>query len=168
MTSLHELEASAGAFAVSRRGTRMPSSPIRKLAPLADAAKQRGTRVYHLNIGQPDIETPAPMRERLHQSQEKVYEYSPSGGTPEYLSMLQTYYAKLGLPLGLDQIIATTGGSEAVQFAFFACAGEAEEIVVVEPFYTNYSAFAALAGVRLVPLTARGEDGFHLPPRAAW
>ena len=153
---------------ISERAQKMPASPIRKLAPLADAAKARGTHVYHLNIGQPDIETPAAMRDRLATLQEKVYAYSPSGGTPEYLDTVQKYYAGLGIELGLDQIIATTGGSEAVLFAFFACAGVGDEVVVVEPFYTNYSAFAAMMDVKLVPLTARGEDGFHLPARAEW
>jgi aspartate aminotransferase len=153
---------------ISERADKMPASPIRKLAPLADAARARGTHVYHLNIGQPDIETPEAMRQRLATLQEKVYAYSPSGGTPEYLDTVQKYYAGLGIPLGLDQIIATTGGSEAVLFALFACAGVGEEVVVVEPFYTNYSAFAALMDVTLVPITARGEEGFHLPARAAW
>ncbi len=153
---------------ISDRARDMAASPIRKLAPLAEAARARGTHVYHLNIGQPDIETPEPMRARLRTSRETVYAYSPSAGTPGYLASLQGYYAGLGIELGLDQIIATTGGSEAVQFAMFACAGPGEEILVVEPFYTNYAAFAALAGVRLVPLTARGDEGFHLPSRAAW
>src|SRR5687767_10681245 len=153
---------------ISDRADKMPASPIRKLAPLADAAKARGTHVYHLNIGQPDIETPEAMRDRLATLQEKVYAYSPSGGTPEYLDSVQKYYAGLGISLGLDQMIATTGGSEAVLFALFACAGVGEEVVVVEPFYTNYSAFAALMDVTLAPITARGEEGFHLPARAAW
>src|SRR5260370_33969425 len=97
----------------------MPSSPIRKLATLADAAKKRGTKVYHLNIGQPDIETPACMRDRLKQMDERVLEYSPSAGTPAYLQSLQRYYERrLGIPLQIDQILATTGGSEAVLFAF--------------------------------------------------
>jgi aspartate aminotransferase len=140
---------------ISDRADKMPASPIRKLAPLADAAKARGTHVYHLNIGQPDIETPEAMRDRLATLQEKVYAYSPSGGTPEYLDSVQKYYAGLGISLGLDQMIATTGGSEAVLFALFACAGVGEEVVVVEPFYTNYSAFAALMDVTLAPITAK-------------
>lgn len=146
----------------------MPASPIRRLMPLADAAKARGVHVYHLNIGQPDIETPIEMRERLARIRDKVLAYSPSPGTPEYLKALQHYYHGVGIEVAVDQIIATTGGSEAVLFAFFACANPGDEVLVVEPFYTNYASFAMLAGVRLVPLTARGEDGFHLPAREAW
>ncbi|HET7745975.1 MAG TPA: pyridoxal phosphate-dependent aminotransferase [Vicinamibacteria bacterium] len=153
---------------VSERARRMPASPIRKLMPLADQAKKRGVHVYHLNIGQPDIETPAPMRERIHALRDTVYAYTPSGGTPEYLQTLQAYYRGIGIELGLDQIMATTGGSEAVSFAMLACANDGDDALVVEPFYTNYSAFATMAGVRLVPLRARGETGFHLPPREEW
>ena len=153
---------------VSSRARQMPASPIRKLMPLADDAKRRGVHIHHLNIGQPDIETPAPMRERLLASREKVYAYSPSAGTPEYLATLLDYYGRLGIRLALDQVLGTTGGSEAILFALLACAGDGDEALVVEPFYTNYAAFATMAGVRLVPLTSRGEDGFHLPPRAAW
>ena len=153
---------------ISSRARLMPASPIRKLMPLAEEARRRGTHVYHLNIGQPDIETPVAMRARLARIQEKVLAYTPSNGTPEYLGVLQGYYHGLGHALELNQIIATTGGSEAVQFAFFAAAGEGDEALVVEPYYTNYNAFATMAGVRLVPLTARGEDGFHLPPLEAW
>ncbi|HUG54844.1 MAG TPA: pyridoxal phosphate-dependent aminotransferase [Vicinamibacteria bacterium] len=153
---------------ISGRARRMPASPIRKLMPLAEEARRRGRHIYHLNIGQPDLETPEPMRARLGALRDKVLAYTPSGGTPEYLSTLQDYYRGIGIPVGLEDLIATTGGSEALLFAFLACAGEGDEAVVVEPFYTNYSAFATMAGVRLVPLTSRAEDGFHLPPRAAW
>jgi aspartate aminotransferase len=156
-------------FATSRRGERMPASPIRKLAPLADAAKARGLRVYHLNIGQPDIETPPPMRARLKLMDERVLEYSPSAGTPAFLRSLQQYYEqRLGISLSLDEILATTGGSEAILFALFACADEGDDIIVVEPFYANYRAFATMAGVNLIPVTSRGRDGFHLPPREIW
>ena len=96
---------------------------------------------------------------------DKVIAYTPSGGTPDFVASLRDYYERLGIELGEDEIIATTGGSEAVSFAFFACAGPGDEALVVEPYYTNYNSFATLAGVRLVPLRARGEDGFHLPPR---
>ncbi len=147
----------------------MPASPIRKLMPLAEGAKRRGVHVYHLNIGQPDLETPPAMRERLRLLEsETVYAYTPSGGTPEYLESLRKYYSRCGISLSLDEVIATTGGSEAILFAMMACAGEGDEALVVEPFYTNYAAFAAMAGVRLVPLPSRVEDGFHLPPREAW
>jgi len=154
---------------ISKRARGMPVSPIRRLMPLAEEAKRRGVHVYHLNIGQPDLETPAPMRERLRLlEKEKVYAYTPSGGTPEYLASLRKYYASFGIPLALDEVLATTGGSEAILFAMMGCAGEGEEALVVEPFYTNYTAFAQMAGVRLVPLPSRVEEGFHLPPREAW
>jgi aspartate aminotransferase len=145
----------------------MPASPIRKLMPLADEAKRRGVRVYHLNIGQPDLETPLPMRARLAQAP-SVFAYTPSAGTAECLATLCEYYRRLGIALEADEIIATTGGSEAILFALTACAGEGDEALVVEPFYTNYTAFATMAGVRLRPLRARGEDGFHLPPMEEW
>lgn len=153
---------------LSNRARLMPASPIRKLMPLADEARRRGVHIYHLNIGQPDLETPAPMRERLAQYRERVYAYTPSVGTPEFLQTLQEYYRGLGLSLGLDELMATTGGSEAIQFALFACANEGDDALVVEPFYTNYRSFATMAGIGLVPLTSRAEDGFHLPPREAW
>jgi aspartate aminotransferase len=153
---------------LSTRARLMPASPIRKLTPLADEAVRRGVRIYHLNIGQPDLETPAAMRDRLRRAEERVLAYTPSGGTPDYLGTLVEYYRRLGLSVGLADLLATTGGSEAILFSFLACAGEGDDALVVEPFYTNYSAFAAMAGIRLVPLTSRGEDGFHLPPRSAW
>jgi len=146
----------------------MPASPIRKLMPLADAARRRGVHVYHLNIGQPDLETPPEMRERLKTLTDRVLAYSPSAGTPEYLEALRQYYGKLGVSLSLEELIATTGGSEAILFAFFSCADAGDEAIVVEPYYTNYRAFATMAGVRLVALATRVEDGFHLPPREAW
>ncbi len=154
---------------LSRRAELMPASPIRKLAPLAEAAKSRGTRVYHLNIGQPDIETPACMRERLRQLESKVLEYTPSTGTPEYVRSLRRYYEqRVGVSLHATQILATTGGSEAVLFSFIACANEGDDILTVEPFYANYRSFATMAGVNLVAVTSRGRDGFHLPPREVW
>ncbi len=152
---------------ISERGRRMPASPIRKLMPLADEAKRRGVRVYHLNIGQPDLETPAPMRARLAQAPATLA-YTPSAGTAECLATLREYYRRLGITLEADEIIATTGGSEAILFALTACAGNGDEALVVEPFYTNYMAFATMAGVRLRPLRARAEDGFHLPPIEEW
>ena len=152
---------------ISERGRQMPASPIRKLAPLADAAKKRGVQVYHLNIGQPDLETPAPMRARLATAP-PVLAYTPSGGTAECVASLQQYYRGHGLALEASEIIVTTGGSEALLFALTACAGPGDEALVVEPFYTNYTAFATMAGVRLVPLRARAEDGFHLPPLEEW
>ena len=155
------------ALQISERGRKMPASPIRKLMPLADEAKRRGVKVYHLNIGQPDLETPPAMRAKLAQAP-SVFAYTPSAGTAECLDTLREYYRRLGIALETDQIIATTGGSEAILFAFMACANEGDEALVVEPFYTNYTAFATMAGVRLVPLRSRGEDGFHLPPVEEW
>jgi aspartate aminotransferase len=152
---------------ISERGRLMPASPIRKLMPLADAARRRGVKVLQLNIGQPDLETPLAMRQRLAQAP-AVLAYSPSAGTPECLATLATYYRGLGLALGPDEIVATTGGSEAILFALMACANPGDDALVVEPFYTNYQAFATMAGVRLVPLRSRGEDGFHLPPAKDW
>jgi len=136
--------------------------------PLAEEAKRRGIHVYHLNIGQPDLETPPAMRDRLARLNEKVYAYTPSAGTPEFLASLLTYYRRLGVSLSTEEILATTGGSEAILFAMLACADEGGEALVVEPYYTNYNAFARMAGVRLVPLPSRVEDGFHLPPVESW
>jgi aspartate aminotransferase len=153
---------------VSTRGQEMPPSPIRKLMPLANEAKARGVKVLHLNIGQPDLETPEPMRRRLAALKEKVYAYSPSNGTPEYLDFLLAYYGKLGIALEPNAVLATTGGSEALLFAFMACADPGGEILTVEPLYTNYRSFAAMAGLTLHPIVTRGDDGFHLPARAEW
>jgi len=159
-------EETVRAFAVSRRAQAMPASPIRKLAPLAELAKSRGTKVYHLNIGQPDIETPACMLDRLKQIDDKVLEYSPSTGTPAFLESLQQYYTeRVGVPIETRQILATTGGSEAILFSFLACANEGDDVLVLEPFYANYRAFATMAGLNIVPVTSRGRDGFHLPTR---
>src|SRR5438477_903534 len=151
---------------VSRRAREMPPSPIRKLAPLAEAAKSRGTRVYHLNIGQPDIETPACIRDRLKQLDDRVLEYSPSSGTPAFLHSLRHYYEqRLGIALHDSEILATPGGSEAILFAFMACADEGDDVMMVEPFYANYKTFATMAGLNIVPVTSRGRDNFHLPSR---
>ncbi|HEX3583421.1 MAG TPA: aminotransferase class I/II-fold pyridoxal phosphate-dependent enzyme, partial [Thermoanaerobaculia bacterium] len=156
-------------LSLSRRAQLMPPSPIRKLAPLAELAKSRGTHVYHLNIGQPDIETPACIRDRLHQLESKVLEYTPSTGTPEYVRSLRRYYERrVGISLQETQILATTGGSEAILFSFMACANEGDDILTVEPFYANYRSFATMAGVNLVAVTSRGREGFHLPPRDVW
>lgn len=152
---------------VSERGRRMPASPIRKLMPLAEEAKRRGVHVYHLNIGQPDLETPEPMRRRLAHAP-RVLAYTPSAGTTECLQAFAEYYGRLGIPLSPGELITTTGGSEAVLFAMLACGNEGDEALLVEPFYTNYQAFATMAGMRLRALTCRGEDGFHLPPRETW
>jgi aspartate aminotransferase len=157
------------ALALSRRGQAMPVSPIRKLAPLADAAKARGIRVLHLNIGQPDIETPACMRERLGQWNERVIEYSPSTGTPEFLRSMQLYYSRrVGVDLTKSQILATTGGSEAILFALMTCADAGDDVLITEPFYANYRAFTTMAGLNIRAVTSHGGDGFHLPRRDVW
>ncbi len=153
---------------VSSRAEALPYSPIRKLAPFADAAKKRGTHVYHLNIGQPDLETPACMRERLQQINEVVYEYSPSAGIPEFIESLQHYYRKIAVELSAGEIIATTGGSEAILFALLACCDSGDELLVTEPFYANYAAFAGMAGVKLVTVPTHVEDGFRMPARDEW
>lgn len=145
----------------------LPPSPIRKLAPYAEAAKARGVKVFHLNIGQPDLETPKVMRDRL-KSVDPVIAYSPSQGTPQYVAAMCRYYATVGLKVEPQNLVATTGGSEAVLFAFLCLAEFGDEVIVFEPFYTNYSSFATMAGVRLVPVQCRGEEGFHLPPREAF
>lgn len=152
---------------VSSRGLALPPSPIRKLAPYADAAKARGVKVYHLNIGQPDLETPRVMRDRL-KSVDPVIAYSPSQGTPQYVAAMCRYYATVGLEVLPHNLVATTGGSEAVLFAFLCLAEFGDEVIVFEPFYTNYNSFAAMTGVKLVPVRCRGEEGFHLPPREAF
>jgi aspartate aminotransferase len=159
----------AGKPVLSRRAHRMPASPIRSLAPLADAAKARGVRVLHLNIGQPDIETPAEIRDRLRQLDDPVLAYSPSPGTPAFLSYVRNYYERcVGISLREAEVLATTGGSEGILFAMTACADPGDEVLVVEPFYANYESFAAMAGLELAPVTSRGRDGFHLPDRHVW
>jgi aspartate aminotransferase len=152
---------------VSSRGLALPASPIRKLAPCADAARARGVKVFHLNIGQPDLETPKIMRDRL-QSIDPVIAYSPSAGTPQYLAALSGYYRSVGLEVETRNLVATTGGSEALLFAFLCLAEAGDEVIVAEPFYTNYNSFAAMTGVKLVAVQCRGEEGFHLPAREAF
>ena len=141
----------------------MPASPIRKLVPLGDAAKERGTHVYHLNIGQPDIETPPEFYDAVRSYQEKVIAYGNSQGIRLFIESMQEYYASLSIPLRYDDIVITTGGSEAIMFAMMAVAQPGDEILVFEPFYTNYNGFAIMAGVTLVPVETKAEDGFHLP-----
>lgn len=141
----------------------MPASPIRKLVPLGDAAKQRGTHVYHLNIGQPDIETPPEFYDAVRAYQEKVIAYGNSQGIRIFIESMQEYYASLSIPLKYDEIVITTGGSEAIMFAMMAVAQPGDEILVFEPFYTNYNGFAIMSGVTLVPIPTQAEDGFHLP-----
>ncbi|HEY0594023.1 MAG TPA: pyridoxal phosphate-dependent aminotransferase [Thermoanaerobaculia bacterium] len=153
---------------VSHRGAEMPASPIRRLAPAAEEAKRKGIRVIHLNIGQPDLPTPEPILRRLTEIHDPILCYTPSNGTPEFVRSAVEYYARAGIRVSAGNVLATTGGSEALLFALMACCDPGDEAIVVEPFYTNYASFAAMAGVRLVPVTSRGREGFHLPPPAVW
>jgi aspartate aminotransferase len=148
---------------LSRRASIMPASPIRKLVPLGDEAKKRGTHVYHLNIGQPDIETPAEFFDAVRGFQEKVVAYGNSQGIRIFIESLQQYYQSLDIPLKYDDILITTGGSEAIIFAMMAVAEPGEEIIVFEPFYTNYNGFAIMSGITLIPIPTEASDGFHLP-----
>lgn len=151
---------------LSNRGFEMPESPIRKLVPFAEAAKKEGKIVYHLNIGQPDIETPAVAIDALRIIDRKVIEYSHSAGGLGYRTGLMNYYNKLGFDINTDNILVTTGGSEALLFAFNSCLNQDDEVIIPEPFYANYNGFAKAADVKIVPVTANIEDGFALPPIA--
>lgn len=149
---------------VSQRGTVMPSSPIRRLVPLANAAKARGVKVYHLNIGQPDLATPEIGLEALKKIDRKVLEYSPSEGLLSLRKKLRDYYHKYNIEVDVDDIIVTTGGSEAVLFSFMACLDPGDEIIVPEPAYANYMAFAISAGAKIVTVPSSIDEGFALPP----
>lgn len=153
---------------VSERAKAMPASPIRKLVPFADVAKARGIHVHHLNIGQPDIATPKQMIDAYRSYDETVLAYGPSQGVPALRRSIANYYTKLGLKVRPEEVNVTVGGSEALAFAFAAVTDPGEEIVVIEPFYANYAAFAVSAGVSLVPVQASAETGFHLPPDEAF
>lgn len=142
----------------------MPASPIRKLVPYAEAAKKKGTKVYHLNIGQPDIETPKQCLDAVRNSDFKVLEYSHSAGNESYRKKLTQYYKKVGINVTPEQIIITTGGSEAIIFGFMACMDAGDEVIIPEPFYANYNGFAVEAGVIVKPITSSIENGFALPP----
>jgi len=149
---------------VSERGTLMPASPIRRLAPLAHAARDRGIKVYTLNIGQPDLPTPHEGLEALKKIDRKVLEYSPSDGLLSLRVKLREYYHRFNIDVEVDDIIVTAGGSEAVLFAFMACLDPGDEIIVPEPAYANYMAFAISAGAKIVTVPSTIDDGFSLPP----
>ena len=142
----------------------MPASPIRKLVPYAEAAKKKGRKVYHLNIGQPDIPTPEVALNAIRNIDLKVIEYSHSAGNETYRRKLASYYQKLGINIDHTEILITTGGSEAVLFALMACVNPGEEVITPEPFYANYNGFATSAGVKVVPVTSYIKDDFALPP----
>ena len=149
---------------ISRRSRTMPSSPIRKLAPFADAAIRNGIRVYQLNIGQPDIRTPEVGLDALHKIDRSILEYSPSQGYLGLRAKMVSYYANYGIDLSPDEIIITAGGSEAIMFAYMACMDPGDEIIVTDPSYANYMAFAISCGAVVKPVKTSIDDGFRLPP----
>jgi aspartate aminotransferase len=151
---------------ISERGLAMPSSPIRKLVPFAENAKKKGIKVHHLNIGQPDIETPKAILDAVRNSDFKVLEYSHSAGFTSYREKLCVYYNRFGITLTPDEIIVTTGGSEAILFAMMSCLDKDEEVIIPEPFYANYNGYAIAAGAKVVPVSSSIESGFALPPIA--
>ena len=149
---------------ISQRGLEMPPSPIRKLVPFADAAKKKGIKVYHLNIGQPDIETPPQIMDAVKHTNIKVLEYSHSAGNESYRKKLTEYYKRVGIDVSANQIIITAGGSEAIVFGFMCCLNPGDEVIIPEPFYANYNGFAVMAGVKVVPIKSSISNGFALPP----
>lgn len=153
---------------ISQRGAHMPPSPIRKLVPYAEAAKKRGIKVYHLNIGQPDIETPPAIIDAVKHADVKVLEYSHSAGNESYRRKLVEYYKRNDVVVNHNQIIITTGGSEAILFAIMSCCDPGDEIIIPEPFYANYNGFSTASGVNIVPIPSHIEDGFALPPIEAF
>jgi len=153
---------------ISIKGVEMPASPIRKLTPYADKAKQEGKHIYHLNIGQPDIETPQGMLDAIRNIDFKVWAYTPSEGTAAYREKLSSYYNKLGYGISATDILVTNGGSEALIIAMQACVNTGEEVIIPEPFYANYNSFAHSAGVVVKPILSYIDDGFSLPPISAF
>jgi aspartate aminotransferase len=149
---------------ISEKGKAMPASPIRKLVPYSEAAKKRGIKVYHLNIGQPDIPTPDIALDALRNFNIKVIEYSHSAGNESYRRKLAGYYQKIGINIDYTQILITTGGSEAIIFALLSCVNPGEEVITPEPFYANYNGFAISAGIKVVPVVSHIENDFALPP----
>jgi aspartate aminotransferase len=152
-------------LSISQRSTSVPASAMRKLEPLADAAEARGVRVIHLNIGQPDIETPSEFWEAVCSFSERTLAYGPSAGRAECIEGMLDYYARFDIPLTAEQIIITTAGSESLLFALLACGDAGDEVIVPEPFYSNYAGLAAMAGLNVVPFTTYARDGYRLPPR---
>ncbi len=149
---------------ISKRGIDMPPSPIRKLVPYSEAAKAKGIKVYHLNIGQPDIYTPKVAIDAIKNIDRKILEYSHSAGIPEYRKKLTSYYKRFDIDVSEDEIMVTTGGSEAFTFAFFCCFNPGDEIIIPEPFYANYSGFATATGINIKPISSKFEEEFALPP----
>ena len=151
-------------LSISNRGKIMPASPIRKLVPFAEAAKKNGITIYHLNIGQPDIETPPETLEAVRHSDFKILEYSHSAGNESYRKKLVKYYQSVDINVTHNEIIVTTGGSEAILFAFMSCLDAGDEVIIPEPFYANYNGFAVTAGITVKPITSNIKSGFALPP----
>ncbi len=149
---------------ISKRGQEIQPSPIRKLKPFADEAMERGIHIYFLNIGQPDIPTPQPIMDAFHSYDEKVLSYGPAQGFLELRQAIADYFRSYNIPVDSENVVITIGGSEAIHFSFSAVADPGDEIIIPEPFYTNYNGYAAFASVKIVPLTLRVEDGFRLPP----
>lgn len=149
---------------ISRKGQQLPASPIRKLIPFSDAAKQRGIQVFHLNIGQPDIETTSYALDAVKRYADKVIKYSNSAGNLSYREKVCKYYAGLGINVTPDEMIITTGGSEALQITFQTIMDPEDEVIIPEPFYANYNSFAKIAGVKVRPINSTIKDGFALPP----
>ncbi len=151
---------------ISTRGNEMPASPIRKLVPYSEEAKSRGMKVYHLNIGQPDIKTPEVALAAARNADLKVIEYSHSAGIESYRRKLAKYYQNIDIDIDHNNLLVTTGGSEAITFAFMSCLNPGDEVIIPEPFYANYNGFAIAAGVKVKPIESFIEDGFALPPIA--
>ncbi len=149
---------------ISQKGIQLPASPIRKLVPFAEKAKSQGVKIYHLNIGQPDIQTPDVALQAIKNTDLKVIEYSHSAGNESYRRKLSTYYSKNGITVDHNQIMITTGGSEALLFGIMTCLDPGDEIIVPEPFYANYLSFAQTAGAVVVPVKSTIDEGFALPP----
>jgi aspartate aminotransferase len=149
---------------ISEKGKLMPASPIRKLVPFAEEAKRKGVKVYHLNIGQPDIPTPEVALDAVRKINLKVLEYSHSAGNETYRRKLAQFYQKIGININHTEILVTTGGSEAILFALMSCVNPGEEVITPEPFYANYNGFATAAGIKIVPVTSYISDNFALPP----
>ncbi len=149
---------------ISEKGKAMPASPIRKLVPYAEEAKRKGNKIYHLNIGQPDISTPEVAIKAIKENTLKVIEYSHSAGNESYRRGLADYYKSVGIDITHNDIIITTGGSEAITIGFMSCLDHGDEIIAPEPFYANYNGFATSAGVKVVPVTSSIENNFALPP----
>ncbi|MEZ4787648.1 MAG: aminotransferase class I/II-fold pyridoxal phosphate-dependent enzyme, partial [Flavobacterium haoranii] len=153
---------------ISNKGQQMPESPIRKLVPFSETAKKKGHKVYHLNIGQPDIKTPDVAINAVKNANIEVLEYSHSAGFESYRNKLSQYYKAHGLPIDTQDIIITTGGSEALLFALGSTMDTNDEIIIPEPFYANYNGFSTASGVKVVPVMSSIEDGFALPPIEAF